>query len=84
MKTKQVKNQTAFKYVFDTFLEYHTYSVEKRNLKYLYSRVKGRIDDALIKAREERAKLSKQKEKAETLIDVSADISQLANKFKIN
>jgi hypothetical protein len=84
MNTSQVKNQTAFKYVFDTFLEFHSYSDEKRNLKYLYSRVKGRIDDALIKGREEKAKLSKQKEKAETLMDVSEDISQLANKIKIN
>lgn len=84
LNTNQVKNQTAFKYVFDTFLEFHSYSDEKRNLKYLYSRVKGRIDDALIRGREEKAKLLKQKEKAETVVDVSEDISQLANKIKIN
>lgn len=65
MKTKQVKKQTAFKYVFDTFLEFHKYSDEKRNLKYLYSRVKGRIDDALIKGREERAKVAKETERKE-------------------
>ena len=65
MSTNQVKNQTAFKYVFDTFLEFHKYSDEKRNLKYLYSRVKGRIDDALIKGREERAKLAKETERKE-------------------
>lgn len=84
MNTKQVKNQTAFRYLFEDFSEFHTLPEEKRNLGYLYTRVKGRIDDALIKGREEKSKMSKQSEKKEITSDVSKDISQLANKMRVN
>jgi hypothetical protein len=84
MGTKYVKKQTAFKYLFDTFNEYHSYSAEKRNLKYLYSRLKGRIDDALIIAREERNKIEKENEKKESAHVVNSTIEQIANKFQIN
>jgi hypothetical protein len=84
MNTKNVKNKTAFKYVFDTFNEFNSYPDEKKNLKYVYSRVRGRIDDALIVGREERAKADKQKEKEESELVVNNDIQQLNNKFQIN
>lgn len=84
MNTKNVKNQTAFKYVYETFNEFNSYSAEKRNLKYLYSRVKGRIDDALIIAREERAKAEKENERKESALVVNSTIEQIANKFQIN
>lgn len=84
MKTKQVNNKTAFSYLFDTFLEFHTYPDEKRNLAYLYKRLEGRINDALIKGREEKAKREKQNEKSETSLNVNDDISQLASKMKFN
>lgn len=84
MNTKQVKNSTAFKYVFDTFNEFSSYPAEKRNLKYVYSRVHGRINDALILAREHRAKVEKEKEKEESALVNNNDIEQIANKFQIN
>lgn len=84
MNTNQVKNQTAFKYVFDTFNEFSSYPEEKRNLKYLYSRVKGRIDDALILAREDRAMSSKQIEKEESSMIDNPDILQIANKIQMS
>ncbi|MBS4034372.1 MAG: hypothetical protein KGZ85_07915 [Ignavibacterium sp.] len=84
MNTKQVKNQTAFEYLFNTFNEFHTYPEGKRNLGYLYKRLKGRIDDALIEARERKAKQIKQKENAEINIVHDEDIEQLANKMKFD
>lgn len=83
MNTKQVKNRTAFEYLFNTFNEFHTYPEGKRNLKYLYKRLQGRIDDALIEAREKRAKLIKQKEKEELTAVDNNIIEQLTNKMKI-
>ena len=80
--TKQVKNKTAFKYVFDTFNEFNSYPEGKRNLKYLYSRVKGRIDDALVLVREQNAKTAKGIEKQESESVDNKDISQLANKME--
>lgn len=82
MNTKQVKNQTAFEYLFSTFNEFHTYPEGKRNLGYLYKRVEGRINDALIEAREKRATLNKQNEKQQTAAVDNEIIEQLANKMK--
>lgn len=84
MNTKQVKNQTAFEYLFNTFNEFHTYPEGKRNIGYMYKRLKGRIDDALIEARERKAKLIKQKEKQDSDAVDNNIIDQLANKMKIN
>lgn len=82
--TKQVRNQTAFKLVRDTFIEFNSFPDEKRNLKYVYSRAKGRINDALVRAREDRAKREKQIEKKEIESVNDPDILQLTNNFKIN
>ncbi len=82
--TKQVRNSTAFKYLRDTFIEFKSLPVEKQNLKYVYSRAKGRINDGLIKRREELNKLEKQKEKEESSAVVNDDIEQVANKYQIN
>lgn len=84
MNTKQVKNQTAFEYLFNTFNEFHTYPEGKRNLGYLYKRVQGRINDALIEARELKAKQNKLKEIKESEDVDNNIIEQIANKIKIN
>lgn len=82
--TKQVRNQTAFKLLRDTFYEYNTLPDEKRNLKYVYSRAKGKINDALTRAKEDRAKREKDVEKKESESVNNPDILQLTNNFKIN
>lgn len=82
--TKQVRNQTAFKLLRDTFYEFNTLPDEKRNLKYVYSRAKGKINDALTRAREDRAKHEKQIEKKESESIDNPAILQLTNSFKIN
>lgn len=84
MNTNQVKNRTAFEYLFNTFNEFHTYPEEKRNLGYLYKRLKGRIDDALIEARERKAKLNKQNEKQQSAAVDNEIVEQLTNNMKIN
>lgn len=82
--TPQVRNSTAFKLVRDTFLEFSELPDEKKNLKYVYSRAKGRINDGLIKRREELNKLQKQNEKKESTSVVNNDIEQLTSKFQIS
>lgn len=84
MKTDQVRNSTAFKNLRDTFIEFKSLPEEKQNLKYLYSRAKGRMNDMLIKRREELAKIRKETEKKESALVVNTDIEQLANKIQIN
>lgn len=83
-QTPQVKNRTAFKLLRDTFFEFKSFSVEKQNLKYLYSRAKGRINDKLIQRREELANERKEIEKKESALVVNTDIQQIANKIQIN
>lgn len=83
-QTPQVKNRTAFKYLRDTLIEFKSLPEEKQNLKYVYSRAKGRINDGLIKRREELAKIRKETEKKESALVVNTDIEQLANKIQIN
>ena len=80
--TKQVKNRTAFKLVRDTFIEFNTLPDEKKNLKYLYSRAKGKISDGLIKAREQRSKVEKETERKEMEGFNDPNISQVANKIQ--
>lgn len=86
-QTPQVKNRTAFKYLRDTLIEFKSLPEEKQNLKYVYSRAKGRINDVLIKRREELAQREKDqlKNNIET-ISKTADINieQIANKIQIN
>lgn len=84
INTKQVRNSTAFKYLRDTFIEFNSFPAEKQNLKYLYSRAKGRINDVLIKRREELNKIEKHNEKKESSVIANNDIEQVANKFQIN
>jgi len=84
MKTKQVKNQTAFKHLYDAFCEFHKLSDEKRNLKYLYKQVTGKINDALIIAREEKNRQQKQKENKESEDIDNKSLEGLANKLTFN
>jgi hypothetical protein len=87
MNTKYVKNRTVFKYLRETFIEFKSFPAEKQNLKYVYSRAKGRINDILVKKKEELA----QREKVELKNNIDAiakipeiNIEQIANKFQIN
>jgi hypothetical protein len=87
MNTKYVKNRTVFKYLRDTFIEFKSFPAEKQNLKYVYSRAKGRINDILVKKKEELAQRGKVELKNN--IDAIAKIpeinsEQIANKFQIN
>lgn len=86
MKTEQVRNSTAFKNLRDTFIEFKNFPDEKQNLKYLYSRAKGRMNDMLIKRREELAK--REKDQLNNNIDTisktaDVNIGQIANKFQM-
>lgn len=85
--TPQVKNRTAFKYLRDTIIEFESYSDDKKNLKYVYSRAKGRINDLLVKKKEELA--NKEKDQLKRNIETigsspDLNIEQIANKFQIN
>lgn len=87
MNTKNVKNRTAFKYLRDTFIEFKSFPEEKQNLKYVYSRSKGRINDILIKKREELAlsEKSQLKNNIETIAKTSGgNFEQIANNMKSN
>lgn len=83
-QTPQVKNRTAFKYLRDTLIEFKSLPEEKKNLKYVYSRAKGRINDVLTKRREELANIRKDTEKKESAVVDNTDIEQIANKFQTN
>ena len=84
LNTPNVKKSTAFGYVFEVFSEFLGYEEAKRNLSYAYKRIKGRINDALIRAREERAKMLKQQEKPQISTLIIPEISDLVNKMKIS
>lgn len=55
----------CYKIVLETLKEYKDYTEEKKNFIYLFSRMDGKIDDAIIIYREELAELDKGKEKIE-------------------
>ena len=84
MSTAQVKNGTAFKHLRDTLIEFKSFPAEKQNLKYIYSRAKGKINDVLIRKREELSKQQKVTEKQETQLVDNPVIGQIENKFKMN
>lgn len=83
LHTKQVKCETAFRFVYETFATIHSLPQEKQNLAYIYKAIKGKIDDALIKAREERAKMLKNEEKKINPA-IYPEILTLADKMKIS
>jgi len=82
-ETKQVSSRTAFRYLRDTFIEFESLPDDKRNMKYLYSQVKGRINDGLIRWREGKAKAEKDIEMKESSTVNNPDIERVANKFQI-
>lgn len=87
MNTKYVKNRTVFKYLRDTMIEFKSFPAEKQNLKYVYSRAKGRINDILVKKKEELAQREKVelKNNIDTIAKIpDINIEQIANKFQIN
>lgn len=83
MNTKQVKNQTAFKYVYDNFYEFRSLPEEKRNLGYLYARITRRINDALIKGREVLANRRKVGEKREADMVNNPDLKSVEKSLQM-
>ena len=60
-----VRKQTAFEIALKSFQELNTFNKEKRNFAYLSTVIERRINDALTRAREERANRLRDEEKAE-------------------
>lgn len=83
MNTKQVKNQTAFNFVFNSFKEFGSLPEKKKNLAYLYTQTVNKINDALIEAREKFAEQRKEIEKVETNSIYNSELNQIAEILKV-
>ncbi|MCK9209226.1 MAG: DUF4373 domain-containing protein [Ignavibacteriaceae bacterium] len=55
----------CYKIALNVFIEYKDFTAEQKNFRYLFSRIEGKIEDAIIIYREELAELDKNKEKIE-------------------
>ena len=64
-QTKGCTRQTAHRITLDCMQNYKDFDENKRNLPYLSKKIEGKISDAMIKAREDRAKGLKTQEAAE-------------------
>lgn len=86
-ETRGAKPETCFKITAETLLGFNSLPLEKKNFAYLSQTIKGKIDDALIKAIEEKAAKLKENELKEIEIfnknNVKSLVSELTNKFTI-
>ncbi len=89
-KNPSCTRKTAHKISLETFQEYNSFEEKKRNLPYLSSKIEGKINDAIIRAREKRAAELKNKESTEINnmasaaeeVDVFNDINSFSQGIK--
>lgn len=80
-----VKKETSFRIFFECYFNFNRLPDGKRKLSYLYTSIDGKINDALIKAREESARKTKTDEAKEMAsFKPNTELESLASEMSVN